>query len=359
MKILHISQIGRLKEGIGSVLYKLVPLQRELQNQVKVISVFKNEVYPDFSVEHVESEGEFCKIIDSFVPDIVIFHSVYYMPYIHFYRVLLNRQIPYLIQMHGALSKQNYAKSRLKKWIANKLFFNKFLKNARAIVYLNPAERKSCIVNSLNPSSLIIPNGCDNVQFLSLNKAPKLPLDILYIGRIDMIHKGNDKLIEAMQILKSEGYNKCKVTVYANPNDPDLPIFKKQIANMEDLIEYKGGIYGDEKERRLREADLFILTSRYEGMPMGVLEALSYGIPCIITPGTNMADEIDDIKAGWVSPLDSSQIAQTIKKAVEKYSEESDQFRVNAYNLSKEYDWEKIARDSVHSYQSFLSNTEK
>lgn len=123
---------------------------------------------------------------------------------------------------------------------------------------------------------------------------------------------------------------------------------------MEDLIEYKGGIYGDEKERRLREADLFILTSRYEGMPMGVLEALSYGIPCILTPGTNMADEIDDVKAGWVSPLDASQIARTIKKAVEEYREGPDQFKANAYNLSKDYYWEKIARDSVHSYQSVL-----
>lgn len=355
MKILHISQIGRLKEGIGSVLYKLVPLQRELGNQVKIISVFKNEVYPDFLVEYVKNESDFCNIIDIFEPDIVIFHSVYYIPYLHFYRVLLNRQIPYLIQMHGALSKQNYAKGQFKKWVANKLFFNKFLKKARAIIFLNDAERKNCIVNTLNTNSIIIPNGCDKVQSLFLAKSNlQFPLDILYIGRIDMIHKGNDKLIEAMEILKREKYDKCKISVYANPNDPDLQVFIKNIENMKGLIEYKGGIYGKDKDRRMKEADLFILTSRYEGMPMGVLEALSYGIPCIVTPGTNMSNEIADIKAGWVSSFDAIQIAQTIKKAVEEYSDEPNQFKVNAHNLSKEYNWEKIAKDSIYSYQSLL-----
>lgn len=354
MKILHVSQIGRLKEGIGTVLCKLIPLQEKLGNQVKIISVFKNDIYPELAVDCVVDDDKFCDIIDSFNPDIVIFHSVYYMSYIHFYRILLKKQIPYLVQMHGALSIQNYAKGRLKKWLANKLFFNQFLKKAKAIIYLNEAERKNCIVNNLNPFSLIIPNGCDKVHFLPSNNKSQLPLDILYIGRIDMVHKGNDMLIGAMQILKDEGYDKCKVTVYANPNDPDLPLFKNKIEDLVGYIEYKGGIYGQEKDSRLRKADIFILTSRYEGMPMGILEALSYGIPCIVTPGTNMADDISTFNAGWVSSFDSVKIAETIKKAVEEYTIAHNALCDNALRLSHEYDWAKIAEVSVQKYSSVL-----
>lgn len=354
MKILHVSQLGRLKEGIGSVLCKLIPLQEKLGNQVKIISIFKNDVYPELDVDNVDNGDDFCDIIDSFNPDIVVFHSVYYMSYIHFYRILLKKQIPYLVQMHGALSVQNYAKGRLKKWFANKILFNQFLKNAKAIIYLNRAEKENCIINKLNPSNLIIPNGCDTVEFLSSRNQPHLPLDILYIGRIDMIHKGNDKLIEAMQILKSEGYNKCKVSVYANPNDPDLPLFKNKIGGLGEYIEYKGGIYGQAKDNRLREADIFILTSRYEGMPMGILEALSYGIPCIVTPGTNMADDISTFNAGWVSSFDSSLIAETIKRAVEEYIMKNNELRDNALRLSQEFDWAKIAEISVQKYSSVL-----
>ena len=355
MNILHVSQIGNLKEGIGTVLQKLVPHQQSLGHKVKLISVFRNEVYPDMLIDHVSTKEQFYETLNIFKPDIVIFHSVYYMQYISFSQVLQKNEVPYLVQMHGALSLQNYAKGRLKKWVANKMFFNKFLKKARAIIYLNDAERKNCIINSLNPYSIIVPNGCDRIEinFSSKDKST-LPLDIVYIGRIDMIHKGNDILIEAIKILHNEHYCKFKVSVYANPNDPDLPIFKKQIDKMNDLIEYKGGIYGKEKDSRLREADLFILTSRYEGMPMGVLEALSYGIPCIVTPGTNMAEEISRFNAGWVSPLNALNIAQTIKKAVHDYQEESNLLKLNAYKLSQEYDWEKIARYSVRSYLSVL-----
>lgn len=38
----------------------------------------------------------------------------------------------------------------------------------------------------------------------------------------------------------------------------------------------------------LLQTDLFIQTSRHEGMPMGLLEALSIGVPCLVTVGTSL-----------------------------------------------------------------------
>lgn len=355
MRILHITPIGKLKEGIGSVLCKLAPSQEKCGHQVKVISVFKNEVYHDLKIEQVANVDDFILTVSNFKPNVVVFHSVYYMPYVKFGRVLKSLGIPYLVQMHGALSNENYAKSHFKKWLANTLFFNNFLCGANAIIYLNKTERNNCIINKKNPQSIIIPNGCDNIPFSNLLKPIEKTIDILYIGRIDMIHKGNDKLIEAVLILKNDNYKNCKLSVYANPNDPDLQIFKEKIAGLEEYIEYKGGIYGPAKEDRLKKADIFILTSRYEGMPMGILEALSYGIPCIVTPGTNMSDDIKDAKAGWVAPFDSEEIAKTIKKAVDEYYIHSNQFRMNAHNLAAKYDWQKIAKDSIISYQSVIN----
>ena len=42
----------------------------------------------------------------------------------------------------------------------------------------------------------------------------------------------------------------------------------------------------------LCDKHIYILTSRYEGMPLTVLEALSCGCPCLITSQTNMEDLI-------------------------------------------------------------------
>lgn len=353
MKILHIACIGLSAEGIGSVLNKLVPLQNALGNESRIVSTYENIIYPHLPIVTIKNDDELDSYIDEWRPHVVIFHSLYKWLFYTYSKILQKRSIPYMIQMHGALSKQNYKKGRFKKWIANTLFFNRFIKNANAIIYLNSAERDNCVVNDINSKSIIIPNGCDKVEFLSKNPPP-LPLDILYIGRVDMLHKGNDKLIEAIEILKREGYDKCKVSVYANPNDPDLPFFKYKIEKLAGYIEYKGGIYGCEKNDRLRKADIFILTSRYEGMPMGILEALSYGIPCIVTPGTNMVDDICRFNAGWVSTFDSSQIAYTIKKAVDDYYKNYQMLRKNAFSLSLEFDWIKIAEISVRSYLTVL-----
>ena len=66
-----------------------------------------------------------------------------------------------------------------------------------------------------------------------------------------------------------------------------------------DILMVKEGVFGVEKESVLRNADFFIMTSRYEGMPMSMIEAMSYGVPCFATKGTNLADEIREWDAGW------------------------------------------------------------
>ena len=47
-----------------------------------------------------------------------------------------------------------------------------------------------------------------------------------------------------------------------------------------------GELYEEKKEEFLNGCRIMVLTSRYEGFPMTVLEALSHGNPCIVTPGT-------------------------------------------------------------------------
>ena len=59
-------------------------------------------------------------------------------------------------------------------------------------------------------------------------------------------------------------------------------------------------------------SDMFILTSRHEGFPMSILEALSYGLPVLITKGTNMTDLVHKASAGWTCETDPIEIAKTL-----------------------------------------------
>lgn len=346
MKILHIAPIGKLQQGIGTVLENLVPLQVKMGNDVRIISPRDNESYPSLAIKRVSSKSDFLIYIENWMPDIVQFHSVYWKEYLAIYPVLLEKKIPYAIQLHGALSQENYKKNKWKKWLANTLYFNRFIKNATGIIYLSDKEKELSLVPEINNKSYIIPNGCEKPIFSVNTTTPHDVLDFVYIGRLALEHKGLDKLVAAIGMLKAKGVTCCHFSFYGNPKDADAQVFQQMLTPYKGFADFYGGIYGDDKYKRLHEADMFIQTSRFEGLPMGVLEALSYGIPCILTPGTNLAEIVADAKAGWKTDLNADAIADTIVRAVIEYRENYQSYRNNAINLSHEYDWDAIAKQS-------------
>ena len=87
---------------------------------------------------------------------------------------------------------------------------------------------------------------------------------------------------------------------------------------------------------------------------MGILEALSYGIPCIVTPGTNMADDLQNYNAGWMAEATSDSIAKTIKNAVSDYRNNVSKYRQNAIDHSKKFDWQEVTSKSLEVLNKFI-----
>ena len=136
MKILHISSLRTKANGIYSVLSTLSKEQQLLGNDVRIINVFKNNSVEDNNICDISSIFDFVKLIKEFKPHIVIFHSLYIYQYILFYHCLKIFQIPYSIQLHGALSQENYKTGKIKKYSSNLVFFNKVIKKAKNMIYL-------------------------------------------------------------------------------------------------------------------------------------------------------------------------------------------------------------------------------
>lgn len=346
MKLLHIAPIGHHAEGVGAVLKDLVPAQIKAGAEVRIITIFENKIYPTLPITYFTDVSSFRSFLDEWLPDFVLFHSMYAMPFIGFYKELLKRGIPYGIQMHGGLSEENYRKNHFKKVVANLLYFNRFMRKAKTIVYLSESEYQRCIVKKINPNKTIIPNGTlmhDDVDLAAT--LPTEKIEIIFVGRISMQVKGLDKLTDAIDMLGSR--NDVHFSIYGNEDDIHTSILKERIKGKEEIVEYKGGLYGDKKDAVMRKANIFILTSPSEGMPMGVLEALSYGMPCIVTPGTNMAEVIKEYKAGWVAEYDVSDIKTTIERVLQDYRQNQKEYKKGAKEASKYYSWENIAGLSI------------
>ena len=115
-----------------------------------------------------------------------------------------------------------------------------------------------------------------------------------------------------------------------------------------------GPVFDDEKKNTLLNTDVFIQCSRTEGMPMGIIEAMSYGVPCLITKGTSLTSVLEKYDAGYGCETAAESIANAIEKAIlEKHLlKEKSQ---NAKKLIKsEFLWENVAKDALDNYRKFI-----
>lgn len=82
-----------------------------------------------------------------------------------------------------------------------------------------------------------------------------------------------------------------------------------------DRVIFKGWIDRAEVERQLSIADIFILPSDNEGLPMAILEALSIKLPVITTPVGAMPEVLQDGRnCLMVPPHDSYALANAIEE---------------------------------------------
>lgn len=287
-------------------------------------------------------------------PDVVVFEGFYSMKAVYFSKYLRRKEIPYVIVPRGSLTWQaRHNSSRWKKNIAHWLWFDSFVSNALAVQYLTETEKKDS-AKQICRSSFVLPNGITPPTKIK-NRFSENGVRAVFIGRIDIYHKGLDVLLEACSQIHSElkmaGFS---LKIYG-PKNQDYEKVKHfiQERNFQDIVSIMGEISGIAKAEALLDADLFMLTSRFEGHPMGLIEALSFGLPAFVTPGTNMASEIDGANAGWVTDCEKNSIIQTLIRAIKEKNMYSIKSK-NALDLSKGYDWNLLAKKFHDKLENLL-----
>ena len=356
MRILHIVKVGALANGITSVVSALSKAQEGAGAQVEVINI--NSHAPDnLGFRKSTSSLEFVRILKEFKPNIVVFHSMFYPELKNYSKILRAHTIPYIIQPHGAFSKENYAKNKLKKWVFRKLFLNRFITGAQGWVFLNEKERQNFVLRAPNIKELVIPNGCYRHSYdkNNVNKS----ITFLFLSRIVLYHKGLDNLIEGIKLYLQSAPKEASPTVEFIICGPgtgeDLKRFKSLLPHYDNRVKYVGAAYGEEKDKLFANANIFMLTSRFEGFPVSILEALSFGCPCMISEATNVAEIINRYNCGWVlDDITPSTIAETIRTAIRDYLANKQKLVDNAILASEEYLWDRIAQRSIDLYTSVI-----
>jgi glycosyltransferase involved in cell wall biosynthesis len=142
--------------------------------------------------------------------------------------------------------------------------------------------------------------------------------------------KGFSFLIHALKLLLDDGHELELRLAGDGPSKAQLEILANRLG-ISDRIHFLGYLGEDEVIRELQAADLFILPSFVEGLPVSAMEAMAIGVPVIATNIAGTSELIQDGKTGLlVRPSDSKALANAVITMMENYS-----FRLRAAELGR------------------------
>lgn len=352
IKILHIASLHNIESnGVGIAVPQHIKAQEKYADIV-LINIFDLEI-PNIKKQLEYSNNSILKILEDnkFFPDIVVFHEVYHVEFCKIASLLNRKKIPYIIVPHGSMAKNAQKQKKMKKMVGNMFLFNRFFKKAAAVQFLTFGEEE----NSLLPcgtKSFVGTNGVFLPRHMKTTFSTD-KVECVYIGRLEPRIKGIDLLVKSIDkkrvILERDGF-------HLNMFGPDILSFHTRVstlivqANVPTFVSLNGAIMGEEKEKALLNSDIFIQTSRTEGMPMGILEALSYGIPCLVTRGTNLGEIIEKYDAGWVAETTVESIAEKLEQAVSERDKWETKSRNARRLIEDNYAWDEVAEDTIRQY---------
>lgn len=368
MVILHIAPLSNNKSsGLTYAIPPLVHYQNKILNiKTALLNTSSKENYliydydfPTYKYGKSKSERNISKLPFPFNrPDLVVFHSTYIPSHIKIAIQLRKIRIPYVIMPHGGMTVGAQQVKKVKKRLANLLCFNKFVENSLALQCLSEGEFKE--TKMWNKKMLIVGNGMKLPKEFKNKKEDKdAPIRFTFIGRLNIYIKGLDLLLGGIAKSADNIRNGNGVfDIYGPYNSDSKRFIEKFISDysIEDIVKLHEPVYDNDKDDVLKRTDVFVLTSRFEGHPMGVLEAMSYGIPCLLTHGTNMSSEVLHEDAGWeVQPSEDS-IAKGINNILINDKENIRKKGLNARGLIiNNYSWDKIATQSINEYKNLLN----
>ena len=137
-------------------------------------------------------------------------------------------------------------------------------------------------------------------------------LTLGYIGRIAEL-KGMKELLDACIALKKDKVP-FRLKIAGSERNGDVLLSQFQ-ALLGDCFEYAGIVSGETKTFFLKEIDVFVLPSYFEGLPMSLLETMSFGSVPVITDVGSIGSVVHDEENGlFIRMKNSDDIVDRIKR---------------------------------------------
>ncbi len=295
--------------------------------------------------------------------DVCHVHGMW-LPHCLVVRSLAERfQKPLVSSVHGMLEAWELRNKRLKKSLYSWLFERRSIGRSSCLRALS--EREVADYRRYgNPGPIaVVPNGIEQLERVDtgqyFDKFPELRQKsiVLFLGRVHH-KKGVLNLLHAWRAVAAR--HRDAHLVVAGPEYGDTGERMRALIaefNLKASVTIAGVISGQTKLAALSSARYFCLPSFSEGLSVAVLEALSIGLPVVITPECNI-NGVGAMMAGRVTSNKVDELADALISCLDATSSEWLAMSGAAQKLARsQYDWGQVARTMRSVYEWLLGGS--
>ena len=276
--------------------------------------------------------------------DVVVYQTPWLGNIFFLELVRLFKNLPTIVFPRGSFSHRALTQSAFKKKVFMALLPSVFRSKSTAFVALSSQEAKQTEMLTGSTNVYVIPNATVDL-WMDSNRSAGRDTVFLYFGRITA-GKGIERLLDGWIDFVSEAStdtNQHKLK-FVGPVDAGVgEDLLEQINKCSDFnVEYGHEVSSKDKVNLLNSCDYFVLLSESEGQSMAMLEALSCGLPCIITDECNY-DLLVEEGAGWCLSKNEclpDVLADTPVSGSYRYQQKSKNARILFEN---NHSWELVA----------------
>lgn len=194
------------------------------------------------------------------------------------------------------------------------LYQRRAVKLCDFVIATSEEEQKHLLQLGWNRNVSLIQNGID-VEAVKVKTTWRKPKELLFMSRIHP-KKGLELLFDAMSRIPSP----CFHLTVAGTGDVDyISDLKNKVSslNLSGQVSFVGAVYGEQKWKLIRDADILVLPSYSENYGLIVAEALASGTPVITTKGTPWRSLVEHSCGWWIAP-DVAELTSVLMDCINK-----------------------------------------
>lgn len=297
--------------------------------------------------------------------DIVHIHAVFNHACIAAARACRKHGVPYVVRPLGTLDPWSMSQKRLMKSAFWTLTGQRMLRGASAVHYTTRAEREAAEESLKISRGSVVPLGIDlDIAESTVNAGPVsiAPPADPYVLVLSRLHpkKGLDVLLDAfLAITEEERFERWRLVLAGDGPDDYVRLLKRkaEVGRAASIVSFPGWLEGETKKRFLQGASVLALPSHRENFGLCVLEALTCGVPVVISEFVNLAETIEAAGAGWVGTLDRESLVRILSEAMGSDSERAKRGEAGR-TLSRRFTWSEVANELLGLYKQITTSRE-